>query len=332
MMSRRIAFKVSIALRLVLRYMSVLAGFCIGPALAGGADAIGVSSSAHWVERGAARLHVWEKFVGSPEGKPVLMLAHGSGSAGRESFDLALPGRADYSLMDRFARAGFDVFALDVQGFGRSSRPDGHVTTEAAAEDLDAAIDYLRLERGVERVHVLAWSWGTQYAGLFIAAHPDKVGRYVSYAQMHVDSPDIVRRRKSVDLYRAQPWVTIPPEGWKKRFRSSTPPALTEPEVIEAFAEAAAAVETKTSTGPQLDLVTRLPMVDPALITVPTLMIHGQYDDVADTAGLLPFFARLPNPEKRYVVVPDAGHMMHLQAGRHVFFSAVLDFLCEPGN
>jgi pimeloyl-ACP methyl ester carboxylesterase len=73
-------------------------------------------------------------------------------------------------------------------------------------------------------------------------------------------------------------------------------------------------------------------MADPTRITVPTLMIHGQYDDVADTAGLLPFFARLPNPEKRYVVVPDAGHMMHLQAGRHVFFSAVLDFLCEPGN
>lgn len=286
-----------------------------------------VSTAAHWVSRGDARLHVWEKFVGSPSGKPVVILAHGSSTAGRESFDLAVPERSGYSLMDRFARAGFDVFALDVHGFGRSTRPDGYVTTDGAAADLDAVVDAVRRARNVPRVHLVAWSWGTQYAGLFVTAHAEKVGRFVSYAQMHADSPDIVRRRADLELYRSRPWIVVPRDGWKARFRSLTPADVTEPEVMEAFADAAAAIETRTATGPQLDMVTRLPMVDPARITVPTLMIHGQYDDVADTTGLLPFFARLPNPDKRYVVIPRAGHMLHLQAGRHAFFDAVVDFL-----
>ncbi|MBX9629370.1 MAG: alpha/beta hydrolase [Burkholderiales bacterium] len=286
-----------------------------------------VSAATHWVPRGDYRLHVWEKYVGSPAGKPVVVLAHGSATAGKESFDLAVPGRKDYSLMDRFARAGFDVFALDVHGFGRSTHPEGYVTTEGAAEDLDAVVDAVRRERGVARVHVIAWSWATQYAGLFVSAHGDKVDRYVSYAQMHADSPDIVRRRADLELYRSRPWIVVPRDGWKARFRSLTPTEVTEPDAMEAFADAAAAIETRTSTGPQLDMVTRLPMVDPTRIAVPTLMIHGQYDDVADTAGLLPFFVRLPNPDKRYVVIPRAGHMMHLQVGRRAFFDAVMDFL-----
>ena len=48
-------------------------------------------------------------------------------------------------------------------------------------------------------------------------------------------------------------------------------------------------------------------------ITVPTMIIHGQYDDVADTKQLMPFFEQLPNANKRYVVVPNAGHMMMYQ-------------------
>lgn len=296
------------------------------------ADDAVATSAVHWVSRGDARIHVWEKFAGSPTGKPVLILAHGSATAGKESFDLAVPGRTDYSLMDRFARAGFDVFALDVQGFGRSTHPEGYVTTEAAAEDLDAAVDAVRRLRDVPRVHLLAWSWGTQYAGLFVTAHGDKIDRYVSYAQMHADSPDIVRRRADLERYRTTPWITVPRDGWKVRFRSSTPAEVTETEAMEAFAAAAAAIEVRTSTGPQLDMVTRLPMVDATRIAVPTLMIHGQYDDVADTTGLLPFFAQLPNPDKRYVVVPRAGHMMHLQAGRHAFFDAIVDFLWAGGS
>jgi pimeloyl-ACP methyl ester carboxylesterase len=70
-----------------------------------------------------------------------------------------------------------------------------------------------------------------------------------------------------------------------------------------------------------------MPMINPRLIPVPTMIIHGEYDDVSDTDGLLSFFKQLPNPYKRYVIVPEAGHMMHLQKGHQLFQKEISGFL-----
>jgi pimeloyl-ACP methyl ester carboxylesterase len=161
-------------------------------------------------------------------------------------------------------------------------------------------------------------------------AHPEKVERYVSYAQMHVNSPDLAKRRPRLEAFRKTPYLSIPEPGWKPRFASMTPAATTDPVVVEAFAKAAVQVEVKTPTGPQLDMVTLMPMLNPKLMPVPTMLIHGEYDDVADLDGLLPFFQQLPNPYKRYVVIPNAGHMMHLQGGYRLFQHEVVSFFKAP--
>ncbi len=289
-----------------------------------------VSGAEHWVEHDGIKNYVWEKYKGDPSAKPVVVLAHGSGSSSRESFDLQVPGKPSYSLMDFLAQEGFDVFALDVRGFGRSTHPEGHITTKEASDDLNAVVDYILKLRGTEKVDLLAWSWGTQYGGMFVMAYPEKVDKYVSYAQMHVNSPDIAKRRPRIDSFRKNPYVTIPEAGWKQRFFSMTPASANDPDVIDAFAKAAAQAEVKSPTGPQLDMVTIMPMVNPRLIPVPTMIIHGQYDDVADPDGLLPFFQQLPNPYKKYVIIPNAGHMMLLQAGHRAFQHEVASFFKAP--
>jgi len=289
-----------------------------------------VSGVEHWGEHAGLKLYIWEKYLGSPAGKPVVVLAHGSTSAGRESFDLQVPGKPSYSLMDILAREGFDVFALDTRGFGRSTRPEGHMTTQEASEDLNAVVDYLLKLRGSQQVHLLGWSWGTQYSGMFVMAQPAKVAKYVSYAQMHVNSPDLAKRRPRLEAFRKTPYVTIPEAGWKPRFASMTPAAANDPAVVEAFAKAAVQVEVQTPTGPQLDMVTLMPMLNPRLMPVPTMLIHGEYDDVADLDGLFPFFQQLPNPYKRYVVIPNVGHMMHLQGGHRLFQHEVVSFFKAP--
>jgi pimeloyl-ACP methyl ester carboxylesterase len=156
------------------------------------------------------------------------------------------------------------------------------------------------------------------------------VAKYVSYAQMHVNSPDIAKRRPRLEAFRKTPYITIPEAGWKPRFASMTPAAANEPAVVDAFAKAAVQVEVTTPTGPQLDMVTIMPMLNPRLMPVPTMLIHGAYDDVADLEGLFPFFQQLPNPYKRYVVIPNAGHMMHLQGGHRVFQHEVASFFKGP--
>ncbi len=284
----------------------------------------------HWVEHGGIKLYVWEKYVGSPSGKKVVVLAHGSATAGKESFDLPVSGKPSYSLMDFLAREGFDVFALDTRGFGRSTHPETHMTTQEASEDLNAVVDYVLKLRGAQKVNLLGWSWGTQYGGMFVMANPQKVEKYVSYAQMHVDSPDLAKRRPRVEFFRKNPYISIPEAGWKPRFYSMTLAEANDPDVVEAYAKAAAQVERKTATGPQLDMVTIIPMLNPRLMPVPTMIIHGEYDDVADLNGLLPFFQQLPNRYKKYVVVPNAGHMMHLQKGHQVFQHEVAAFFKAP--
>jgi len=305
-------------------------GVCLALAIAGPVAAQTINGVEHWVNNGNIKLYVWEKVAGSPAGRPVVVLCHGSATAGKESFDLKIPGKATYSLMDVLAQAGFDVFAPDVRGFGRSTHPEGHMTTMEASLDLNAVVDYILNLRKVRKVNLLGWSWGTQYGGMFVMAQPGKVEKYISYAQMHVNSPDIAKRRPRIDAFRKNPYVTIPEAGWKPRFFSMTPAEANDPEAIDAFAKVAAQVETKSPTGPQLDMVTIMPMINARLMPVPTMIIHGQYDDVADLNGLLPFFKELPNPAKQYVVVPNAGHMMHLQKGHQIFQHNVISFFKSP--
>lgn len=293
-------------------------------------DDLPVQGTQHWVLHDDLRLFVWEKYQGSPQGKPVLVLAHGSATAGRESFDLKVPGHPEYSLMDFLARRGFDVFAPDMRGFGSATKPEGHLTTEQAASDLNAVVDHIRKLRGVAQLRLLAWSWGTQYGGQFVMAHADKVARYAAYAQMHATSPDLEARRARLATFQRAPYIRISEPGWKLRFNSMTPEAVNDPVVMDAFAKAAALVETKSPTGPQVDLLTRQPLIDASKITVPTMLIHGQYDDVADLTGLLPFFTALPNPDKQYTVIPEGGHMLHLQKGHARFQRAVADWFAVP--
>lgn len=285
-----------------------------------------VQGTQHWVLQDALRLFLWEKCQGNPQGKPVLVLAHGSATAGRESFDLKVPGRPEYSLMDFLAKQGFDVFAPDMRGFGSSTKPEGHITTEQAASDLNAVVDFICKLRGVPQVQLLAWSWGTQYSGQFVMAHPHKVARYAAYAQMHADSPDLKARRERLATFQRAPYIRITEQGWKLRFNSLTPEDVNDPMVMDAFAKAATLVELKSPTGPQVDLLTRQPLIDASKVTVPTMLIHGQYDDVADLEGLLPFFTALPNPDKQYTVIPDGGHMLHLQKGYARFQRAVANW------
>ena len=86
----------------------------------------------HWAEKGPVRLYMYRKRLDTPRAsgeppRPVLFLVHGSSMSSRSTFDLSVPGgRGDYSTMDVFARLGWDVWTMDHEGYGRSSRTDGN--------------------------------------------------------------------------------------------------------------------------------------------------------------------------------------------------------------
>ncbi|MBA3776687.1 MAG: hypothetical protein H0X11_09640, partial [Betaproteobacteria bacterium] len=75
-----------------------------------------VTGVEHWAAKGDVRLFLWEKFVERPNNKPAVLFVHGSSMASQPTFDLEVPGRADSSVMDWFARRGFVCWSVDMEG------------------------------------------------------------------------------------------------------------------------------------------------------------------------------------------------------------------------
>src|SRR3979409_2465150 len=84
-------------------------------------------SSEYWANKGAGEVTLGRKRLGAPQAgeaaRPVLFLVHGSSNSARTSYDLMVPGKGEYSLMNVFARYGYDVWTMDHDGYGYSGRP-----------------------------------------------------------------------------------------------------------------------------------------------------------------------------------------------------------------
>ena len=164
-------------------------------------------SKEYWAQKGDIKLYMFRKRVGAPQaGKaalPVLFLVHGS-SISSSSFDLTVPGRGEYSLMDAFARFGFDVWTMDFTGYGKSSRGEGNSNIADGVEDLKAAMPVVARETGQQRFHVFGESSGALRAGAFAMAHPEMINRLVLAAFTYTGegSPTLTDRAKQVEFYR----------------------------------------------------------------------------------------------------------------------------------
>ena len=116
---------------------------------------------------------------------PVLFLVHGSSGAALSGFDLHVPGHDDYSMMDRFADAGFDVWTMDHEGYGASDRTDGNSDVASGVEDLKAAVEIVKKETGQNKYHFLGESSGALRAAGFAMVAPERAGRLILAAHTY---------------------------------------------------------------------------------------------------------------------------------------------------
>ncbi|MEY8377111.1 alpha/beta hydrolase [Lachnospiraceae bacterium 56-18] len=83
----------------------------------------------------------------------------------------------DYSLCEYFAQNGYNVFRLDLSGYGRSEKyEDGWiVTTQHAAEDEIYALEKICEIQDVKKVDVLGWSWGSMTTSKVASQRPELI-------------------------------------------------------------------------------------------------------------------------------------------------------------
>jgi pimeloyl-ACP methyl ester carboxylesterase len=290
----------------------------------------------------------------------VVIFVHGAGTPGAVGFDVPYQ---DYSWMEYLARAGFDVFAIDFTGYGRSTRPSpmndpcnlpaesqtafvpgplaaqcppvyahAMTTIESDWNDLGAAVDYVRRLRGVERVSFVAWSLGGPRAGGWTARNPDRVDRLVLLAPAY-----------NRDAPGAAP-ATVPGPG--------------TPFNTQSYAEFVANLERQMGCADQADpavarvIWSEMLRSDPVGATwgpgvrraprtttwgwnasvvsglrVPTLLVAGAHDKQVAPERVRELHADLGSAEKVFIDLGCASHAAMWDRNHELLFRASLEWL-----
>ena len=281
----------------------------------------------------------------------ILLFVHGSTYPSETTFDMKLNG---LSWMDYIAHHGYDVYLVDLRGYGKSTRPpemdkpatdnEPIVRTETAVNDVGAAVDFILNRRGVSKINLMGWSWGTVIMGWYTAQNNDKVNRLVLYAPKWIrQTAALIDSGGKLGAYR-----TVSRDGAKGRWLAGVPrdkkADLIPPGWFEAWADAT--FETDPVGSKQTPQVLRAPngtvqddrefwgvgkaLYDPAEIRVPTFLAHAEWDADLPSYMLHAYFAKLINaPYKRYVEIGEGTHTVIMEKNRMQLFQAVQQFLEE---
>ena len=296
------------------------------------AAAAQVSGNEHWTDKNGVRLFLWEKYVGSPDGKPAVLLVHGSSMASQPTFDLTVPGRPDSSVMDWFAQRGFVCWTVDMEGYGRSDKSrDIYCDIANGADDLAAATAYIQAARGVRSFMTYGISSGALRAALFAERHPDRVARLAldAYVWTGEGAPTLAQRRKKLPEFMALKRRPIDRAFVYSIFERDHPDCADK-RVVDAFADAILALDDSMPNGTYIDMCSKLPVNDPARILMPTLVLRGQYDGIAAFDDLIEFFKRLPNPDKQFTVMPGISHASFQQKNYKLVYAILHDWFTRP--
>jgi pimeloyl-ACP methyl ester carboxylesterase len=285
----------------------------------------------------------------------TVVFVHGATYPAHTAFDLKLDG---LSWMEYIASRGYDVYLLDLRGYGKSTRPKEMseaaannppiVRGDTAVKDIGTVVDFVLARRNIPRVNLLGWSWGTTLMATYTTENAGKVERLVLYAPSWIrTTPSLVqtgpgptpayrmvRREQALERWMtgvpAEKKATLIPAGWFDAWADATfasdpvgakmdPPVLRAPNgVIQDGLEYFGAGK---------------PYYDPAKITVPTLLIHAEWDRDTPAYMAQTLFPLLVNaPGKRYVQLAEGTHTIVMEKNRMKLFEAVQAFLDESGR
>ena len=292
-----------------------------------------MSAQDHWTRKGDVKLFLYEKYEGAPDGsKPTVLFVHGSSMASQPTFDLKVPGRPDSSAMDWFAQRGFNTWTLDMEGYGRSDKHrDINCDIANGTDDIVAASDYIMKTRGVKKFLVYGISSGALRAAQFAQRHPDRVARLAldAFVWTGEGSPTLAERTKKLPEFRKINRRPID-RAFMHSIFSRDHPGCAEENVIEAFADAVLELDDSVPTGTYVDMCSKLPVVDPAKITSPTIIMRGEFDGIAGFDDLIEFFKRLPNADKQFAVMAGISHASFQQINYRTVYHILHSFFTQP--
>ena len=280
----------------------------------------------------------------------TVIYIHGATYPAETAFDLKLDG---LSWMDYIARQGYDVYLLDVRGYGGSTRPQQmdrpplesapFAGTEEAMRDVDAVVDFVRKKRGVDQVNLIGWSWGTAIMQWYSSLNSQKIEKLVLYAPVWIrqtaslvqTGPGPVPAYRSVSMAQAKDrWLTGVPEakqaslipaGWFEAWSSAT--LATDPLGAQQNPPVLRAPNGVVADGLRYWANGVIPW-KPEDIRVPVLLIKAEWDYDTPAYMAQALFPKLTGaPYKRYVEIGEGTHTVIMEKNRMNLFREVQLFL-----
>lgn len=292
-------------------------------------------SNDYWAKKGDVSLYMFRKRVGAPKAGqpalPVLFLVHGSSLSSRPSFDLTVPGHGEYSVMNTFAQYGFDVWTMDHENYGRSGRTEGNSDIASGVEDLKAGIDLVLRETGQSKVHMFGESSGGLRAGAYAMVRPERIDRLVlaAFTYKGEGSPTLTERAKQLEYYRTHN-RRLRDRAMIRSIYTRDKVGTSDPALGEFVADLELKFGDQVPTGTYLDMTANLPVVDPAKVLSPVLLIRGEYDGIATVADLLEFYKQLPCGDRQFVILPGMAHSVVSGLNRQLLWHSMRAFLTMP--
>lgn len=276
----------------------------------------------------------------------ILLMVHGATLPAETAFDIDLPGG---SWMEYSALRGFDVYSLELRGYGRSTRPAAmdqppdanapFADTKDALRDISAVVNFIAKRRGVARINLLGWSWGTALMAGYAAESPEKVEKLVLFAPMWHPwrAPKYRGAYRTTNLnFRSAAGIPrerldeIWPLDWFNKWRDATlatdaAGAARSPAVIRAPNGVLKDMAELWAAGRST--------YDPAAIRAPTLLVVGEWDNITPPAMAQELFKRLTGAKyKRLIVLSEGSHQVLLQKNRMHLIREVQNFLEETDS
>ncbi len=287
-----------------------------------------VTGTEHWTQKkNDIRLFLWRKRLADVS-RGTILFVHGSSMASQPTFDLQVPGRNDSSVMDWFARRGFECWSVDMEGYGRSdkSRPINFDIANGA-DDLEAASDYILKQNGGKPLFVYGISSGALRAAVFAGRQPRRVKRLAldAFVWTGEGSPTLADRKKRLPEYHSQNRRPID-RAFVQSIFTRDHPGCAEDAVVDAFAKAILALDESMPTGTYVDMCANLPVVQPEALTMPVFLMRGQWDGIASFDDLIAFFRRLPNPDKQFSVMPGISHASFQQKNYRLVYDLLYGY------
>jgi len=288
-----------------------------------------VQGQEHWTSKDGVKIFLWNKKRAlNTTHQGTILFIHGSSWCSQPTFDLHVEGRPWSSVMDFFAAKGYDTWCLDNEGYGRSDKSrDINFGVENGAQDIVAATDYILQHDHLKKVLLYGISSGALKSALFTQWYPERVSRLAldAFVWTGKESPTLVERRKMLPNL-----VGVQRRPFNREVIQSVfdrdHPGTADQKMIDAFAKASLALDDSVPTGTYIDMCTKLPLIDPLKVVVPTIIMRGQFDGIAGVDDLIEFFKRLPNPDKHFAMMPGVAHASFQQNNYLLVYDVLSSF------